>query len=87
MNDVQVIEILFDAISVVGRVAGPMLGAALLIGTTVSILQTVTQIQEQTLTFVPKLAATATILLVGGNWMIRELVTWVTLLWERIGTL
>jgi len=87
MNDVQVIGILFDALNVMARIAGPLLAAALIIGVVVSILQTVTQIQEMTLTFVPKLAATAAIILFGGNWMIREFVVWVTALWGRIASL
>jgi flagellar biosynthesis protein FliQ len=71
----------------VTRLAGPMLAATLIIGVVVSVLQTVTQIQEMTLTFVPKLIAAAGILVFGGNWMLRELVTWTTLLWERIGSM
>ena len=87
MNDVQVLEIVFDTLDVISRIAGPLLGASLLIGVLVSIIQTVTQIQEQTLTFVPKLGATAAILVFGGGWMIENLVTWVTTLWNRIGSL
>ena len=87
MNDVQVIEILFDTLSIMSRIAGPLLAVSLIIGVAISVLQTVTQIQEMTLSFVPKLAATAAILLFGGNWMIQELVTWVTGLWNRIGSL
>ncbi len=85
MTDIQVIEILFDAFSVVTTVAGPLLAAALFIGVGVSVVQTVTQVQEMTLSFVPKLAATGAILVFGGNWMIRELVSWVTALWTQIG--
>ncbi len=87
MTDIQVIEILFDAFSVVTTVAGPLLAAALFIGVGVSVVQTVTQVQEMTLSFVPKLAATGAILVFGGNWMIRELVTWVTALWTQIGSM
>ncbi len=87
MNDVQVMEIVFDALDVMSRIAGPLLAASLAIGVVVSIVQTVTQIQEQTLTFVPKLAATAAILVFAGGWMIETLVSWVTSLWNRIGTL
>ena len=47
---------------------------ALVIGLLVSVFQAATQIQEQTLTFVPKLIAIATILLVGGSWMLNKLV-------------
>jgi flagellar biosynthetic protein FliQ len=87
MSDVDVIEILLGALNLVTRLAGPMLAATLIIGVAVSVLQTVTQIQEMTLTFVPKLIAAALILVFGGNWMLRELVSWTTLLWERIGTM
>jgi flagellar biosynthetic protein FliQ len=87
MTDIQVIEILFDAFSVVTTVAGPLLAAALFIGVGVSVLQTVTQVQEMTLSFVPKLVATGAILVFGGNWMIRELVAWVTALWTQIGSM
>jgi flagellar biosynthetic protein FliQ len=87
MTDIQVIEILFDAFSVVTTVAGPLLAAALFIGVAVSVVQTVTQVQEMTLSFVPKLVATGAILVFGGNWMIRELVAWVTALWTQIGSM
>lgn len=87
MSDVQVLEIFFDAFSVVTKVAGPLLAAALFIGVAVSVIQTVTQVQEMTLSFVPKLAATGAILVFGGNWMIRELVTWVSNLWTQIGSM
>ena len=52
-----------------------------------SVVQTVTQVQEMTLSFVPKLVATGAILVFGGNWMIRELVAWVTALWTQIGAM
>jgi flagellar biosynthesis protein FliQ len=85
MSDVEVLEIIWGALQVVGQIAGPLLAATLVIGVAVSIIQTVTQIQEMTLTFVPKLVASAAIVVLGGNWMIRELVTWTTRLWESIG--
>jgi len=85
MSDVQVIEIISGALQVVAQVAGPVLAATLVIGVAISIIQTVTQIQEMTLTFVPKLVVAAAIFVFAGNWMIRELVTWTTTLWERIG--
>jgi flagellar biosynthetic protein FliQ len=85
VNDVEVLEVFWGALQVVGRLAGPLLAATLIIGVIISVLQTVTQIQEMTLTFVPKLIATAAILVFGGNWMLRELITWMTALWERIG--
>jgi flagellar biosynthesis protein FliQ len=50
----------------------------------VSLLQTVTQIQEMTLSFVPKLVGMAAILLLGGNWMLQELTSWTTGLWSAL---
>ncbi len=87
MNDAQVLELLTGAMAVVATIAGPLLLSALLIGVVVSILQTVTQIQEMTLSFVPKLVGMGLILAFGGNWMLRELVTWVEQLWTSIPTL
>ncbi len=55
-------------------VAGPMLALSLLVGLIVSILQAATQIQEQTLSFVPKLLAVGAALLLFGSWMLRTLV-------------
>ena len=86
MNDAQVLEIAAGALQIGAKLALPFLGATLAIGVVVSLLQTVTQIQEMTLTFVPKLLAVGAILLIGGNWMMRELVTWVTQLWSSIPT-
>lgn len=84
MTDVQVIEILQGAIGIGTKLAAPFLIASLSIGVFISIIQTVTQIQEMSLTFVPKLIGVAAILLVAGSWMIRELVGWVTTLWQSI---
>lgn len=84
MTDAQVIEIISGAFGVAAKVAGPILMAALLVGVVVSLLQTITQIQEMTLTFVPKLVASGLIILFSGRWMIRTLVTWVEGLWSLI---
>ena len=87
MSDVQVIDIVREAFMLALRVAGPILAAALVIGVTISILQTVTQIQEMTLTFVPKLVGAGLIVLFAGKWMIGEVVAWVHKLWDVIPTL
>lgn len=55
MNETEIIEICREAIVVMLKVVGPMLLAGLVVGVIVSLVQTVTQIQEQTLTFIPKL--------------------------------
>lgn len=84
MSDAQVIEILAGAFEVAAKIAGPILITALFVGVTVSLLQTITQIQEMTLTFVPKLVAMGIVMLISGQWMIREMVNWVVALWSLI---
>lgn len=81
------LEIMSGALDVAARVSGPILAVALVIGVVVSLLQTVTQIQEMTLTFVPKLIGAGVVMLVAGNWMMRELTTWIQGLWSLIPTL
>jgi flagellar biosynthetic protein FliQ len=87
MSDTQIIEIVAGALLISLKLAGPVLVMTLVVGVVVSLLQTITQIQEQTLTFVPKLIGVGLVLLLGGSWMLRELVTWVTELWRTIPTL
>ena len=62
-----------EALLTAAMVAAPLLLAILIIGLLVSILQVATQIQEMTLTFIPKLIVTVVMLLVFGNWMLTVL--------------
>lgn len=55
-------------------IGAPIIGVATVVGLVVSILQVITQIQEMTLTFVPKLIAVFFVLLIGGGWMLSRLV-------------
>lgn len=87
MTDADVLQIVSGALVVATKLAAPILLVSLAVGVFVSLVQTVTQIQEMTLTFVPKLIGVAVIVMLGGSWMIRELVTWVTQLWTSIPTL
>ena len=84
MTDAQVLQIAQDAFTVGAKLAGPMLMAALVVGVVISVVQTITQIQEATLTFVPKILATGLVVLLGGNWMIQEMTSWVRSLWTLI---
>ena len=59
-------------------IAAPLIGATLLVGLLISILQVVTQIQESSLTFVPKLLAAAAVLLMLGGWMLNTLAQFAT---------
>ena len=63
-----------DAMLMTAKLAGPILLVSLAIGLLVSLFQSVTSIQEVTLTFVPKLAGVAIVLLVAGHWMLNQLV-------------
>jgi flagellar biosynthetic protein FliQ len=60
---------------VCAKVAGPFLVVVLAIGVIVGLFQSVTQLQEPTLSFVPKLVGAAIVIAVSGNWMMMELVT------------
>ncbi|GAB4317171.1 MAG: flagellar biosynthesis protein FliQ [Candidatus Zixiibacteriota bacterium] len=76
-----------DAVSMTLMLAAPMLVLGLLVGVTISILQAVTQIQEMTLTFVPKIVAVAVALIVFLPWIIERLVGFTTRLYMSIPTL
>ena len=84
MNQDVVVSLTMDAISVAMKVALPMLMAGLVVGLVVSVFQAVTQIQEVTLTFVPKLVAVAVVIMVAGNWMLHEMVGFTGDLYEMI---
>ncbi len=84
MTEIQVIEVLRGGFEIAAKIAGPLLLSALVIGVVISVLQTITQIQEMTLTFVPKVVAAGLILLIFGSWMIQQLTTWVRSLWAMI---
>lgn len=74
MTSQQVIDIGTRALLVSAKIAGPFLIVVLAIGVVIGLLQSVTQLQEQTLTFVPKLIGSAIVIAVSGNWMLASLV-------------
>lgn len=84
MDSAFVLDHVRQAITVSLMVAGPLLLTALVVGVLVSVIQAVTQIQEQTLTFVPKLGAMAVVLFVGMPWLMRQLVSYVVELFRSI---
>jgi len=67
------LQILRDVLLTTALLAAPVLMAILLVGALISILQAATQIQEMTLTFIPKLAITVITLMVCGSWMLATL--------------
>lgn len=72
-----------DGLMCVIKSAAPMLLVSLIVGLTVSIFQTVTSIQEQTLTFVPKVLAIFATLIIAGNWIINNMITYMDGLWQN----
>ncbi|MDY2790270.1 MAG: flagellar biosynthesis protein FliQ [Lachnospiraceae bacterium] len=68
-----IVDIARDAIWTIIKCSAPMLLISLVIGLIISIFQTVTSIQEQTLTFVPKFIAIMAIVIIAGNWILTQL--------------
>ncbi len=70
MTEELIIKLGQDTIRTTAMLAGPMLGGALIIGLIVSVLQAVTQINEATLTFIPKMVVVALVVIIAGPWML-----------------
>ena len=84
MTDTSVIQIMTMMLMLVAKVTAPILVTALAIGLTVSLFQSVTQIQEMTLTFVPKVGAVALVLIISGHWMMGQVITFTHQLFNMI---
>jgi flagellar biosynthetic protein FliQ len=76
-----------EAIKITAMMSAPLLVSALVIGLLVGIFQAATQIQEMTLSFIPKLAVMAAVLLLTGSWMIHLVVDFTRRLFENIPAL
>ena len=75
-------EMTNNALYVIIKVSLPVLLVSLIVGLIISIFQTVTSIQEQTLTFVPKIIAVFFALIVLGHWMLNEMTQFMIRLWS-----
>lgn len=84
MDQDTVINLVTKAMTLAVEVVGPILLAGLLVGLVVSIFQSVTQIQEQSLTFIPKVLAVAAIIVILGPWMLGQLVSYAQNLYMSI---
>ena len=84
MNANAVLDICLQAMIVAAKLSAPVLVTALVVGLAISLLQSITQLQEATLSFVPKLAAVAVALLICGHWMISEMVAFTNDLFAKI---
>lgn len=87
MSENMIMGVMKDAISTGLLVSAPILISAIIVGLFISILQATTQIQEQTLTFVPKLVAVALVGLFTGNWMLHQLVGFTNRIFELIANI
>jgi flagellar biosynthetic protein FliQ len=87
MDTTAVLDIGLDALLLAAKLCAPVLVTALVVGFVISLLQSITQIQEQTLSFVPKLIAVGVALLVCGHWMIAQIVAFTHDLFDRIPAL
>ena len=84
MTDTMIVELGLQAMTISAKMCAPVLLTALAVGFAISLFQSVTQIQEATLSFVPKAAAVGAALLFSGNWMLHEMITYTTQLFERL---
>ena len=84
MTQDTVVSLVVSMMSVTVKVAAPMLVAGLVVGLVVSIFQAVTQIQEQTLSFIPKILALVAVVAIAGPWMLSSVVDWSHDLWAGI---
>jgi len=84
MNTNALMDIGLLAMITAAKLSAPVLITALVVGFAISLFQSITQIQEVTLSFVPKAIAVALVLLVSGHWMISEMVSFTNALFEKI---
>ncbi len=82
MDEGLIIRVLQEAVFYIILVSAPALGISIIVGLIISIFQTATAIQEQTLTFVPKILATLATLAIVGAWMLRTLADFATRLFS-----
>jgi flagellar biosynthetic protein FliQ len=84
MNEMEVLDIARDGMLVMLLVAGPMLLTGLVVGLSISIFQTLTHIQEMTLTFIPKILAVFAAMIIFLPWMLRELTEFMQRIMDKI---
>ena len=87
MSQDVVVNLATQAMTLAFEVAGPILLVGLVIGLAVSLFQAVTQIQEQSLSFIPKIVGLAVLIVILGPWMMDKLINYVTNLYMAIPSL
>ena len=84
MSEIMLNSVVKDTMVTAIKVGAPILVVVLVLGLIISIIQATTQIQEQTLTFVPKLIATAIVGLILGSWMLHTVMSFTTRIFDMI---
>lgn len=84
MTDTTILQLALQTMLVALKLSAPILATSLVIGFSVSLFQSMTQIQEFTLSFVPKLIGVGIALLICGNWMLHTLMDFTTGLFDSI---
>lgn len=87
MNEDVVLNLGTNCLKVIAMVSSPMLAAALIIGLMVSVFQAITQINEATLTFIPKMIVVALVIVIAGPWMLDTLKGFTVEVFESVGTI
>ena len=85
MEEQLILKLSQETLKVTGLLASPMLIGALVIGLIISVLQAVTQINEATLTFIPKMAVVAIVFMISAPWMMDVIGSFTTELYQSIG--
>lgn len=84
MNNQQVIDVILSVLYITVEISLPLLGVAMIIGLLISIFQAATQINESTLSFLPKIAAMIVVLIVLSPWMLRKLNDYTHRIYDKI---
>ena len=87
MSDTTIISLALQTMLVALKLSAPILVTSLVIGFTISLFQSMTQIQEFTLSFVPKVIAIGVVLLISGRWMMHSMETFTQHLYGQIPSL
>ena len=84
MTQDTVVSVAVSAMELALKVGAPIMLVGLVIGLAVSVFQAVTQIQEQTLSFIPKIVGMAVLVVIAGPWMLSQMITWTQQLYAGI---
>jgi flagellar biosynthetic protein FliQ len=87
MTDTAVLHIALQAMIISAKLAAPILLVSLVIGLGVSVFQSVTQVQEATLSFVPKVLGVALVVLFAGHWMLAQVIEFTQQLFDQLPSL